>query len=251
MYAQRAGEVLRAAGQPGELAAGGARYGAGGEESHVGNRETMLLRYGRPDGLDRRRRIGAGGARGAFGDDHQTVRRRAERGHVSTPHRRRGVRDGGLDVLRVVVAPVDGHQIGDPAGDVQLSVQIDAQVAGAQPIALYSSAFRMAALLERGLQPGAERVPGFVGQSPVASANVVALQPDFADFTVGELRAGFGVDDHRPQAAGRPADRHLRDGIRGVGRDAHRVTGAQLFAVEIDYLRLGAGADGRDEQRRL
>jgi hypothetical protein len=69
----------------------------------------------------------------------------------------------------------------------------------------------VAAFDEPGLELGAERPPGFVRPSRVATTNVVALQTDFADLTVGPFLVGIRVDDHAPLAASYPTARHLRD----------------------------------------
>jgi len=89
---------------------------------------------GGTDGVDRRLRVGAAGARSTFGDDHEALAiafRHREGRHVSAPHQRRRFRGGGLDVLRIVVTgPSMVTRFRDAAGDVQLTVEIHAQVPG-------------------------------------------------------------------------------------------------------------------------
>ena len=192
MRAQCAAEVLGAAGLAGQLAAGGARDGAGREETHIGDGQTVTVQDCRLDGLDRRLGIGTAGARGTFGNDHQPSAGVAavaigngQRRHVSPAHHRRCVRDGGLDVVGIVVATVDAYQIHDSAGDIKLAVEIHAQVPGPQPGAVGDRTVSVAVLPEPRTQPGAERDSSFVGHAPIAATNIVALQPDFADFAVG------------------------------------------------------------------
>src|SRR6202020_2783084 len=151
--------------------------------------------------------------------------------------------DGGLDILRIVVAAIDGDQIRNSAGDVELTIEIDAQIAGTQPGVLDHRALSAAALLAGRPQCGAERPPGLFRPAPVAATDVVALQPDFADLTVGQLGTGIRVDDHSPQAAGRVTTRHLRNSAGGISSDAHRATSAQLIPVEIGDTRFGVVVD--------
>ena len=122
---------------------------------------------------------GIGGGSWFFVDRHR------ERRDISTPHHRRCLRRGGLDVLRIVVTTVDDHQIRDSAGDVDLPVEIGSQIAGAQPAAVGHRALRVAAFAQPRLKFGAEGQRSFFGLPPVAPADVVALQPHLADRPVG------------------------------------------------------------------
>lgn len=96
----------------------------------------MAVQHCRPNRLNRRQWIGTAGSRGTFGNDHQAfagvirirsrqfARWHGERSDISPPHRGRGVRNGGLDLLRIVATAVDDHQIRNSVGDVELTVEI-------------------------------------------------------------------------------------------------------------------------------
>ena len=92
----------------------------------------MDIDDGRADRFGRDIGIGAAGARRAFGDDDDAVVG-GECRDVAPTHDRRGGRRRGLDVLRVVMQAVDEHHVGTPACDVQLAVEIDPEIPGAQP----------------------------------------------------------------------------------------------------------------------
>ena len=84
-----------------------------------------------------------------------------ERRDEPGPHRVGGLGRGGLDVLRVVVAAVDDHQVLDAAGDEQFPVEVDAHVAGAEPGGLRRHTLGVAAVLEAHLQLVLEGQFGF------------------------------------------------------------------------------------------
>src|ERR1700722_16839381 len=109
----------------------------------------------------------------------------------------------------------------------------------------------MAACLQSALQLVAEHLLGLFGARPVATANVVAVQPDFADLPIGYFHLVLRVDDNAPLAAGDPTARNLRDGVRSVARDSDRVPRAQLLSVQVDSGRPGGELDGGAEKGRL
>src|SRR5271156_2878820 len=177
-------------------------------------------------------------ARRPFGNDDHTlagliggrspppVRPHRERRDVTRSHCRRRLGRGGLDILRIVVAAIDDNQILDTPGDVELTVEVDAEITGPQPGGLARCPVRMAAYRQCALQLVAEHPLGFLGACPVATADIVAMQPDLADLPVGEFRLGVGVDDDAPLAAGDPAAGNLRDGVGRVRRDPNRTPDA-------------------------
>src|SRR5580698_5384834 len=76
----------------------------------------------------------------------------------------------GFDVLRVVIAPANDDQILDAAGDEDLAVSQEPEIAGSQEGSV-------AALC----QPPVERVFREVGTPPVAGSHRRSRDPDFAD----------------------------------------------------------------------
>ncbi len=200
----------------------------------------------RADGVDRGLWVGAAGSRGALGDDDQPGGHR-ERRHITPSDQRRRFGDRGLDVLGIVVPAVDGHQVRHPAGDIQLAVEVDGQVTGPQPVAVDLCAGGVAAFAEGRTQLGAEREPRLLGPPPITAPDVVALQPRFADATVGQLGTGFRVHDHRPQAACHLAAGHLADGIGRIGGNLDEPVVGECSAVDVNHLRRLIHRGGRDE----
>ena len=88
-----------------------------------------------------------------------------------------------FDVLRVKVAAVDDQQVLAAAGDVELALVEQPEVAGAQVGA--------GAVGGVGVKP----LDGLGGPVVVAACDARAAQPDLADPTVGQLAQGFRVDD--------------------------------------------------------
>jgi hypothetical protein len=84
--------------------------------------------------------------------------------------------------------------------------------------------------------------------APVTLTDVVAVQPDLADLTVGEFGTTVGVSDHGPLAGDDLAAGDM--GHRGgrVGVDPHRVARSQIVAVKVDHARLGVGRDAGHRQ---
>ena len=74
-----------------------------------------------------------------------------------------------------------------------------------------------------------ERVPCFLRTPPISAANIVAVQPDFADPTVGKLGAGLGVDDDAPLTARYLTAGHVRGGAGSVRGDPHGLALLQLL----------------------
>ena len=157
------------------------------------------------------------------------VGRHRERRDKPGSHGRRRVDGSGLDVLRVVVTAVDDDQILDAADDVELTVEVDAQIAGPEPIGAHRRAVGVAAHAEPRLQLVAEHQLGFLAACPIGAADVVAVQPDLTDLAIGQFGRDIGVDDHPPLAAGYPTAADIRYGVGSICRDAHRAASAQLL----------------------
>ena len=103
--------------------------------------------------------------------------------------------DGRLDVLGIDVAAPDDHQVLEPAGDEQLAVRQEAQVAGAEEGPLAGVG-----------QDGAERLRSLLGPVPVAVRDARAGDPDLADPVgagIGVRR--LGIDDRDHLVVGDPA----------------------------------------------
>ena len=183
-------------------------------------------------------------------DSRNGVGGNGKRGDIAGPDRGRSFTDRGFDVVRVVVAAIDDDEVLDPPGQVQLAVDVHAEIAGGQPAAVVRSALGMAANIEPRLKLVAEYPSGFVLAAEVAAADVVAVQPDFAHGTVGHLRA-VRVGDHRPLLGDRLAARDMGDRARRRRRDGHRAAGAELLPVEEDGAGRGILGDAGDRQRRF
>ena len=111
---------------------------------------------------------------------------------------------GGFDVLRVMIEPADDDEVVDPAGDVELLLVHEAEIAGAQEGTVVDIA-----------QSRMERRCGLFGSAPVALADGFAGDPDLADAVGRRARAGLGLDDgHAQRADGRAA----ADEAAGAGR---------------------------------
>src|SRR3984957_7767445 len=196
-YAQFTVEIQRPARLTRELAAGGSRDDAGRHQQHFGQRQAVPAGYRRTDVIDDRLQITPAGPRCSFGDDDYAladlicgrsrylVRRHRKRCDKARSHFGRRLCRGGLDILRIVVAAIHDDQIFHAPGDVELTVQIDAEIPGPQPGGVARRPVSMAACQQSALQLVAEYLLGFLGACPVTTANVVAVQPDFADLPVG------------------------------------------------------------------
>src|SRR5690606_32821881 len=122
----------------------------------------------------------------------------------------------GLHVLGVVVAAVDDDHVLDPAGDVQLAVEVHTQVAGAEPQRVLGHPGGVTADLHAGLQLVAVRDLGLAGATPLAETDVVAVKPDLTDPAFRQFGRGLPVDDRGPLAAGAVPARHVRHSAVGV-----------------------------------
>src|SRR5829696_1196029 len=90
---------------------------------------------------------------------------------------------GDLDVVRVVVAPLQDHEILESSGDDQSALVTCAEVARAKP--------RLLALD----QPPTERGGRLVRTSPVPARDTGTRDPDLADLAVAHRGQGFRIND--------------------------------------------------------
>ena len=101
------------------------------------------------------------------------------------PHRVVRFFDGELDVVRIVIQSADDDQVFQTAGDKQLAVLKESQVAGAQK--------RTVAVVA---QTGAEGVLGLFGPPPVALGDAGAFDPDLADLPRTTTAHRLRIGDH-------------------------------------------------------
>ncbi|SHW22467.1 Uncharacterised protein [Mycobacteroides abscessus subsp. abscessus] len=149
-----------------------------------------------------------------------------------------------------MAAAVDLDVVGEAAGDVQLTVEIEAHVARAQPVALDIGLARMAFRLSC-TKPCVKDLLGVLRATPVAAPNIVALQPYFADVTVWELIGADGIDDHPVQTACQLTAGNVDADMRRIRIGRHRAASGELSAIEICHGRFGVRGDVGDEQCRL
>ena len=180
----------------------------------------------------------------------QLVRRHRERRDVADPQRLRRLLRGVLEVLRVVVAAVDDHQVLDAAGDEELAVVVGAVVAGAHPRRVVGRALGVRRVGPR-LEDVLERRVRLLGLAPVAGAHVLAADPDLADLPVRQLGGRLVVDDHGPLSDADLARAGLCHGTRRIGGNLDEGAGVQRIAVDIDDPGLGVHRRSGHEQRRL
>src|SRR5258706_9946072 len=89
-----------------------------------------------------------------------------------------------FDVLRMVFPAADDNDFFEPAGDVQLAVAQETQIAGPQEWAF-----------ARVSQPGIKGLLGLSRPLPVSARLVCARDPDLADLAGWANRLGNRIDD--------------------------------------------------------
>ena len=185
--------------------------------------------------------------------DHlgQFVGRHGKRGHEAGPQSRAGFLRRELEVLRVVVAAVDDHQVLDSSGDVQLVLEPDAVVAGLHPLGALGSTDAPAALGQRRGEGVVERLLGLLRPTPVSVADVHPVQPDLTHMAVGTLGTGLGVDDHGPLTHRHLSTGHLCHCTRRILIDQLELSRVEGGAIDIDDLRLVLAFGRRHEERGL
>ena len=145
-------------------------------------------------------------------------------------------RDRLLEILRVQVLAADDHHVLAPAGDVELAVVGEPEIAGAQ---------RVAGAPCRG---AGKRVGRRGDVVPVAERDARALHDDLADVAGRDPRAGLGIDDaHREVARDRSA-RHHRATVAGRG---HGPAGGERRAIELAHGDAGVPRAAGDQEGRL
>src|SRR3954452_14936264 len=218
--AQAAVQVGGAAGAAADLAAGGPRDRTGGREEHVAHRHTVAHGDRGANVVGDRSHVELVRPRCALANDHQLlgavvgialetgvrilkhlvgqlICRHREGRDIPDPQRLCRLLRRVLQVLRVVVAPVDDDEILHAAGDEQLAVVVGAEVTGAHPRRVVGCALGVRRVGPR-LQDVMKSFCRFVLFAPVASAHVLPTDPDVADLSVGQLRSGLRVDDDGP-----------------------------------------------------
>ena len=162
----------------------------------------------------------------------------------------RGVSNRVLDVLRIVVTAGDDDEVLESAGDVDLVVDDDGQVAGGQPLGVGRRAGSPGILSQRGHQGIMERLFGFLGAIQVAGGNVSAITPQLTHGTVGNLGAGFGVNNRKKLRTHHLAVGGKRHRIL-IARNHHAASLGQRLPIKIVNQGTIRGLWRRDQQRRL
>src|SRR6185295_11182284 len=178
-----------------DLARRGLRQAAGAQQDDLPDGDLVLGSDRPPDRLAR-------GARLRFpppldlGDDDQPLLARdvhREGRHAPTPDRGvRGLRRR-FEILRIVIAPAQDHQVLRAAGDEQLAVANEAEVAGAQVGPRAANEARP------------EGAFGLLVPVPVTESDARAPEPDLSHPAGRPLRAGVRIDDRQILAGPRPA----------------------------------------------
>ncbi len=203
-----AGQECGAAGVALDLAAGGLGDRAAADQHDGVERQAVLVEHRGTDRIQDRRQIGTPIAHDLVHEDEalRAVFVDGERGAEAGFQQRVACARRGFDVLRVMVEAADDDEVVDPAGDVELPLVHEAQVAGAQEGAVAGVA-----------QARVKRRRGLFGIAPVALADGLAGDPDLAD-AVGRRAARRSRARRSPRAASRRARRSRPGG----GRRAHR-----------------------------
>src|SRR3954453_5833949 len=223
--------------RPRHLAARRPWHRARWDEQDVGEAHPMPSGHGRTHGPYQSRYVDLGQARGPRVLGHHDppltgAARAPERGEPVTPDRRMGVLDGGLQVLRIVIAAVDDDQVLQPTGDDQLPLQDRSQVTGAQPAV------------------GCEDTPGLLFLVPVAAAHVGTPHLDLTDLALGQRGAGDGIDD-TDLLPRRSAAARQQHGPGVVGPGGQRLPLGERVPVQGETPQRFPGPGGADEDGRL
>ena len=212
-----AGQERRATGMALDLAAGGFGNRAASHQHDRVQRQAMLIEHRPANRIQHRREIDLSVARDLL---HQNEALAAvvvhdKSGPVAGFQQRVTPAGRGLDILRIAVQAADDDQVVPSAGDVELALAHEAQVAGPQERAF-----------ARVAQAGVEGTAGLVGLVPVSLADRRSGNPDFAHAAGGGLRVGLRVDDHHAQIAdGRSAGHQATSLRRIVGHGLDAVLG--------------------------
>ena len=217
---------------------------AGGDLVLAGDRGTNRRR-------DRRRLVSAiAGAPLDLLADHQAlavVPLHREGRPAARPQRRVRPLRRGLEVLRIEVAPAQDDEILEPAGHVELAVEDEAQVAGAQegPGVRAVRAVRVAG------QAGAEVALGVLGPPPVALRHARPGDPDLPDPAGGRGARGRRLDHLQPLPQPRPAAADERPAARLAVRHPLRPPLLERCRAHRAHRRRDPRRPAGREQRRL
>ena len=234
-------EIERAAGPVLDLAARRAGHRGRRHEDHVVDADLVLLGHGP---ADRRRHLLHLPDRRPLDlvDDHEPLLapdlHRKRRAAPGTEAGMAGFRRG-LDVLGIVVPPVEDDQVLEPSGDEELAVADESQIAGAQ-----KRAFAGARQSRR--EVARRRFRG----APVAGRHVLAGHPDLPHRAQAAGRQRLRVHDQDAAVHPGPAapDQVARGAVRGGL--AHRMA-LQSLRLDREHPRPRRALRAGDEQRRL
>ena len=207
-----AGEEGGAAGVALDFAA--ARLGdrAAADQHHGVERQAVLFENRGPDGIDDRRQVTAAVALDLV-HEHEALRAALvdrECGAKAGCEQRVTFARRGFDVLGMMVEPAHDDEVVDSAGDVELALVDEAEIAGAQEraVAVVTS-------------PCVERGRGLSRVVPVTLADGFAGDPDLADSVGSGRRQGLCIDDGNgeanPTGAPHPTRRRACGAVSGSG----------------------------------
>ncbi|CKP93671.1 Uncharacterised protein [Mycobacterium tuberculosis] len=178
------------------------------------------------------------------------VGRNREGRRVANPQRLGRLLRRALEILWVVIAAVDDDEVLDPAGYVEVVLEVGAVVAGTHPQRVVWGALG-ARLADPRFEDVLEGLGGLFFFAPITGTQVVAVQPDLTDLSVRQFAGRVGVDDDRPFADPDLARRDLGDGVGCIGGHLNEPLVVQLVAVHVDHGGHLVHRRGRDEQRGL
>ncbi len=203
----------------------------------------MMVRHCLADRADNRVEIRLLRIAAQFLDDHELLAVApidAERGAMADAQCSVRVLYGPLDVLWVMVAPVQDHQILQASGDEQLSIVQEPEIPGTQ---------------ERQLAPIAEgRAEGCLGRLrlfPVTATDRGAGHEDLTHPVGGEDLPGGGIDDRQLRTG--QGNAAANQGARILSARANRrdEAFAERFGAQCQKAGLGAVALAGDGESRL
>ena len=164
----------------------------------------------------------------------------SERCAPAGSHARVALCHRGFDVVWVVVAAADDHQILQPAGDEQLAVVREAQVTGTQERAF-----------ARVLQARAERLRRFVGSLPISLRDAWSRHPDLPDLADRHAGQPVRVSNDNLLVGHRLSATDKGTGPALARCDRHDAVGLQRLAIEPADDGWGGLVPTRHQQRRL
>src|SRR5579864_1518728 len=193
---ERTREVAGPAGLPLNLAAGRFWDNAGRNQDNGVRCDSMMVKQGALDFHDDFGETGLLGVAELLHDDQAFFAAcfDGEGGGATGAERLIAVLDGKFKILRIVIAAVEDDQVLQTAGDEQLAVVEEAQIAGAQEGALLG-------VLNIG-NMGAEGALSVGGLVPISEGDVGAGNPDFTDVAGRAFCRSVKIDDGNLLAGG-------------------------------------------------